>query len=280
VKPASFDYVRPRTIAEALAAVSDGSTGARILAGGQSLVPMLNLRLSSATLLVDIRQISELRQATESVDTVIFGACVRHAEIEDGVVPDPAIGMMRHVARHLAYRAVRNRGTIGGSVALADPSADWLTVLHSLGATYRVEGPAGERTIATDGMFSGPYTTALASSDILTAIVVPKLTRGARWGYYKVIRKAGEYPVTIASVVIDPGRRLYSVVLGGNDREPLRLKLAADTLLEMRHWPADVENRLRRAIRADFAAADRGETFYQAKLAETAVLRAANKAIG
>ena len=101
--------------------VSDGSTGARILAGGQSLVPMLNLRLSSATLLVDIRQISELRQATESVDTVIFGACVRHAEIEDGVVPDPAIGMMRHVARHLAYRAVRNRGTIGGSVALADP---------------------------------------------------------------------------------------------------------------------------------------------------------------
>ena len=89
-------------------------------------------------------------------------------------------------------------------------------------------------------MFGGPYTTALASSDILTAIVVPKLTRGARWGYYKVIRKAGEYPVTIASVVIDPGRTLCSVVLGGNDREPLRLKLAAGTLLEMHHWSADI----------------------------------------
>jgi carbon-monoxide dehydrogenase medium subunit len=279
VKPAPFDYVRPHTIAEALVAVSDGSTGARILAGGQSLLPMLNLRLSSATLLVDIRQISDLRQAVDSGDTVTFGACVTHGEIEDGVVPDPTMGMMRYVAKHLAYRAVRNRGTIGGSVALADPSADWLTALHSLGATYRVAGSAGERTIAAEKMFGGPYTTALASSDILTAIVVPRLTRNARWGYYKVIRKAGEYPVTIASAVIDPGRGYCSVVLGGNDREPLPLKRTADVLPEMHRWSADVESSLRTAIRADFAAADRGETFYQTKLAETAVLRAATRAL-
>jgi len=279
VKPAAFDYTRPNTVAEARAALSDGSTGARILAGGQSLVPMLNLRLSSVTLLIDIRQIDALRQTTESAESVAFGACIRHGEIEDGLVPDPAMGLMRYVARHLAYRAVRNRGTIGGSVALEDPSADWLTALFSLGASYRAAGVAGERTIATDQMFGGPYTTALAPSDILTAIVVPKLTRDARWGYYKVIRKAGEYPVTIASAVIDPAREYCSVVLGGNDHEPRRLNRTEDFLGKARRWSIDLEDRLRSAIRADLSANDRGDTFYQVKLAETAVLRAVTKAM-
>ncbi|MER2634324.1 MAG: FAD binding domain-containing protein, partial [Rhizobiaceae bacterium] len=206
MKPSSFDYVRPRDLPEAVAALSARDWGARVLAGGQSLVPMLNLRLSPATCLVDISRLDELRRVEDDADSVTFGACIRHGEFEDGVVPDPAQGMMRHVARSIAYRAVRNRGTIGGSLALADPSADWIPVVLALGTDFLIRGPSGERTVPGAEMFTGPYSTALGEQDILAAIRIPKLARGARWGSHKIVRKTGEYPMTTSAVVIDAAR--------------------------------------------------------------------------
>ena len=134
MKPFAFDYEKPATIAAALALLGEAGDDAKVLAGGQSLGPMMNMRLARPRQLVDITGIPELRQVTDDGDAVVFGACVTHATIEDGRIPDPTGGMMPNVAAGIAYRAVRNRGTIGGSLVHADPAADWITTLAAIGA--------------------------------------------------------------------------------------------------------------------------------------------------
>jgi carbon-monoxide dehydrogenase medium subunit len=126
MKPAPFDYARPSSLADAIALLASDELSLKLLAGGQSLGPMLNLRLVQPDLLVDITAVPELRRAEADGDGVLIGACVTHADIEDGRVPDPTEGVLPAVARGIAYRAVRNRGTIGGSLAHADPAADWI----------------------------------------------------------------------------------------------------------------------------------------------------------
>jgi aerobic carbon-monoxide dehydrogenase medium subunit len=279
MKPAPFDYVRPRDLDEAVTALSELEWGARVLAGGQSLVPMLNLRLSPVIRLVDISRIAELRGVRDAADHVTFGACVRHGEFEDGKVPDPANGMMRHVASLIAYRAVRNRGTIGGSLSLADPSADWITVVMALGASFIIRGPGGEREVAAADMFLGPYTTALADHDILVGIRIPKLSARARWGYYKIVRKAGEYPTSTTSVVIDRERETCKIVLGAVNRGPLLMGQTAAALHRGGNWSKQTEAALRDAIQRDLASAGRAEDAYEMKLCETTILRAAASAL-
>jgi aerobic carbon-monoxide dehydrogenase medium subunit len=278
VKPAPFDYIRPRDLKEATTALIENDWSMRILAGGQSLVPMLNLRLSTVRCLVDIAKLEELTGATETVDAVVYGACVKHAEFEDGLVPDATNGMMRYVARFLAYRAIRNRGTIGGSVSLADPAADWLTVLISLGAVFRLRNAQAERSVAAREMFIGPYSTVAGPTDVLTHIVVPKLSPKARWGFYKIIRKAGEYPLAAASVVIDPERGIYNAILGANDRAPSYLHETGRALASAQRGTKNDATVLNPAIYRDILAGAQSET-YQAKLAATAVLRAATMAL-
>ena len=132
MKPAPFEYARPQTVGEAvrlLAATPD----AKVLAGGQTLGPMLNLRLAQPAVLVDIGRIPELAAVTEDRDAITIGATVTHAAIEDGRISDPTGGFLAQVARGIAYRAVRTRGTIGGSLAHADPAADWLSALTGSG---------------------------------------------------------------------------------------------------------------------------------------------------
>lgn len=279
MKPAPFDYVRPRDLGEAIAVLGGREWGVRILAGGQSLVPMLNLRLSPVSCLVDISRLEEMRRVEEDADGMTFGACIRHGEFEDGTVPDPALGMMRHVARSIAYRAVRNRGTIGGSIALADPSADWIPVVLALGARFLVRGQSGEREVTGEDMVTGPYTTALGEQDILVAIRVPKLARGARWGSHKIVRKTGEYPMTTAAVVVDPARGACGVVLGAANRGVLRMTRTADRLRGAANWSGQGEASLREAILADLDAAGRNGDPYDMKLSETTVLRAARAAM-
>src|SRR5262245_4899705 len=133
MKPVAFAYARPASVGEA-AQMLAAEPGAKVLAGGQTLGPILNLRLAQPALLIDIARIAELAAVTEDADGVMIGATVTHAAIEDGRVPDPTGGFLARVARGIAYRAVRTRGTIGGSLAHADPSGDWLACLTALGA--------------------------------------------------------------------------------------------------------------------------------------------------
>lgn len=160
MKPRAFEYIRPGSLEEAVKIIADGGGMAKLLAGGQTLLPMMNLRLAWAETLVDISRLPELQGVEETANEVRIGAAVCHAAIEDGDVPDPSNGLMRQVASQLAYRGVRNRGTIGGSLALSDPSAEWPTVLTALDAVIELYGPTGVREVAINDFVLGAYDTA------------------------------------------------------------------------------------------------------------------------
>ena len=192
MKAAKFDYERPADLDGALRLLGGGGdVYAKVLAGGQSLGPMLNLRLAQPGLLVDVTRIPELTRVEDDGEALVLGACVTHAMIEDGKVPDVTGGALPSVAGAIAYRGVRNRGTIGGSVAHADPAADWPTALSALGAEAVVRGPSGSRTVPVSEFIVGVFETVMGEDEILEAIRIPKLSADARWGYYKVCRKPG-----------------------------------------------------------------------------------------
>jgi carbon-monoxide dehydrogenase medium subunit len=231
MKPAPFDYVRPADLAGALRALGEAQGRGRVLAGGQSLGPLLNLRLARPDVLVDLRDIAALRRVEDRGNAVFFGAMTTHAAFEDGRVPDPANGMMRAVAGDIAYRAVRTRGTLGGSLAHADPAADWIAALTALGATLHVESTGGARAVPMSSFMAGAFATALGDGGaILTGVSVPKLSPQARWGYYKICRKPGEFAEAIGAVVLDPGRGYRAVVMGAVGGAPVLLEAVARRL--------------------------------------------------
>jgi carbon-monoxide dehydrogenase medium subunit len=181
---------------------------------------MLNLRVVQPSLLVDLLHIEELRAAKEDKDSVTLGACVTHAQIEDGKVPDPTGGFLREVAAGIAYRAVRNRGTIGGSLAHADPAADWPSALTLLGATAIIAGPGERRELPLEKFLIGIYETALKENELLVAVRIPKRSKAARYGYWKFCRKAGEFPQAIGGALTDPERKEKRTVVGATDGAP------------------------------------------------------------
>jgi len=218
MKACAFDYERPKDVGSALRLLA--TENSKILAGGQSLGPMLNLRVVQPALLVDLRSIPELKDFSEDRDSVTLGACVTHAQIEDGRVPDPAAGFLREVASNIAYRAVRNRGTIGGSLAHADPAADWPSALSVLGATVLIAGPGGRREVPIEKFLTGLFETALKADDILVAIRVPKFSARACVGYWKFCRKAGEFAQAIGAALDDPERGVARAVIGATRGAP------------------------------------------------------------
>jgi carbon-monoxide dehydrogenase medium subunit len=202
MKPIAFDYVRPHGVDDALAtARQNGDT--KFIAGGQSLGPMLNLRLARPSLLVDISRLPELRHAEQRGSSWVIGAAITHAEIEDGRTPAGKSGMLPEIARQIAYRAIRNRGTIGGSLAHADAAADWPLALSTCGAAVHLKSASGTRALAVSDFLQSSFTTMLADGEMLTAVEIPVPSQSARWGYFKLCRKAGEFPIASAAIVID-----------------------------------------------------------------------------
>jgi carbon-monoxide dehydrogenase medium subunit len=223
VKPVNFSYERPRHVDDAIGLLADQGALAKVLAGGQSLGPMLNLRLVQPDRIIDITALDQLKRAEKLGDYLILGACVTHADIEDARVPDVTNGAMRAIAAGIAYRAVRNRGTIGGSLTNADPSADWVSALSALGAEAVVRGASGSRTLAVEDYVTGALQTMLGTDELLEAIRVPALSASAQWGYYKVCRKTGEYAHAIGAVLLDRPRDVFRAVIGATERRPLVL---------------------------------------------------------
>jgi carbon-monoxide dehydrogenase medium subunit len=166
---------------------------------------------------------------------------------------------MPYVAARIAFRPVRNRGTIGGALALADPAADWLPTIVALGATMHLVGPDARRAVAAEEFFLGPYFTALGDGELLAAIEVPRLSPGARWGHAKVATKVGEYAESLAIAVVDRPRRAARLVLGAADGAPILLAEAAERALA-----GEPPERLRETIRRELLAAERD--FAPAKL--------------
>src|ERR1700720_382379 len=199
MKAAAFAYERPSDLNAALSLLAKTNGTAKIIAGGQSLGPMLNLRLVQPELIIDIAGLSELKQAERSGDELVIGACITHGDIEDGRIPDVTRGAMQRVAGAIAYRAVRNRGTIGGSLCHADPAADWISALAALGAKVTLRSLAGVRDLAIEKFVTGALESALRPGEIVEAVRVPAMTPSAQWGYVKACRTTGEFAPPIRS---------------------------------------------------------------------------------
>jgi carbon-monoxide dehydrogenase medium subunit len=223
VKPARFDYERPRDLRAALALLAGETVTAKVLAGGQTLGPLLNMRLVQPDLVIDITAIPEMIRVEEDADHLVLGACITHADIEDGRVPDVTNGAMRDVAAGIAYRAVRNRGTIGGSLTSADPSGDWVSALAALDAEVILRGNGGTRTLAVEDYVVGALETSLGAGELLEAVRIPRLSKGARWAYVKKCRKTGEFAHAIAAVLIDADRNVCRAVIGAIESRPIVL---------------------------------------------------------
>jgi carbon-monoxide dehydrogenase medium subunit len=267
MKAPAFEYVRPRSLGEAVALLAKGED-ARVMAGGQSLVAMMNLRVAAPAVVIDIARLPELAVVADDPAAVTLGACVTHAAIEDGRVPDPSRGLMPRVATTLAYRAIRNRGTIGGSLALADPAAEWPAVLTALDAEVAASGPGGRRSIKCDAFATGIFETRLAADEILESVRIPKLSAAARWGFVKLSRKSGEFAQAMAVAVADGERA--RVVSGAANGPPLVL---ADASRVVAAGGRDVAA-LRQAVALDLDRADRHFDEYERHLHAVAAFRA------
>jgi carbon-monoxide dehydrogenase medium subunit len=217
MKAAAFELIRPATLADAASLLA--RHGASVLAGGQSLGPMLNLRLARPALLVPIAHLPALHAVSETVASVTIGACVTHATIADGHVPDVGQDLLARVAEGIAYRAVRTRGTIGGSLCHADPAADWVTVLTALGAEALT---TADRVLSLHDFIRGAFRTALTQGELLRAVRIPKLSPMARWGYVKACRKPGEFARAMAAVLVDRG--VMRAVIGATGGAPIILE--------------------------------------------------------
>ena len=276
MKAPAVDYVRPHSLAEAVNLLTHASLEARVIAGGQSLLALMNLRVASPGLLIDIARLPELLSVADHADAVTLGACVTHAAIEDGRAADPSQGLMPRVASTLAYRAIRTRGTIGGSLALSDPAAEWPAVLAVLDAEVVLYGSSGRRSLKCAEFATGIFQTRLAHNEIVESARVPKLSADARCGYVKLARKSGEFASALAVAVTDPRRGYSRVVLGAANGAPLVLADTSRLVAEGRRDP----DALRGIIGGDLnRAADRHFDEFQRSLHMVAAMRAVQQVL-
>jgi len=194
VIPAAFDYVRAGSADEAISLISEHGDEAKFLAGGHSLLPLMKLRLAQPTVLVDIGRVSDLSYVNDGGDHVAIGALTRHMDVENSDLLRQHVPLLAHAASHVGDPQVRHRGTIGGSIAHADPASDLPATTLALGATYVVQGANGTREIAAGDFYEGFLTSTLGPDEMLTEIRVPKMN-GAGWSFQKFNRRAQDWAI-------------------------------------------------------------------------------------
>jgi len=192
--PAAFDYVRAGSAAEAIWLIGQHGDEAKFLAGGHSLLPLMKLRLAAPSVLVDIGRVSDLSYIRDAGDHVAIGALTRHMDVETSDLLRQHVPLLAHAASHVGDPQVRHRGTIGGSIAHADPASDLPATTLALGATYVAQGPNGTREIAASDFYQGFLESALAADEMLTEIRVPKM-QGAGWSFQKFNRRAQDWAI-------------------------------------------------------------------------------------
>jgi carbon-monoxide dehydrogenase medium subunit len=234
MKPAPFQYHAPTTIEEAVATLSEvaGDDG-RVLAGGQSLVPIMAFRLARPAHLVDINGVEALRRLAVEGDTLSIGACVRHAAFHKPVVDGPLGRLLAKVVRHIAHYPIRTRGTFCGSIAHADPASEWCLVAAALGAEMVVRSVSGTRTIPVQDFFLGIMTTALNEDELLVEVRLPILSADTHCGFYEFNRRAGDFAIAMALVTYRVQNGAISeprVAVGGAEPLPRRIAAAEQAL--------------------------------------------------
>jgi carbon-monoxide dehydrogenase medium subunit len=233
LKPAPFGFARAQSVDEAVALLARYAD-ARLIAGGQSLIASLNMRLSAPRLLIDINALDALKQIACDGETLTLGALVRHAEAERSADVARHAPLIAQALPHIAHPAIRNRGTIGGSIAYADPAAELPACLLALGGAVEIIGPAGRRTVKAGNFFRGLFETALGSNEVLTAVRVPAARPDSRFGFAELARRHGDYAlVGLAAAARAEGAALRDVRLAffGVGATPVRAQ-AAEAALE------------------------------------------------
>jgi carbon-monoxide dehydrogenase medium subunit len=201
VKPAPFEYHAPRTIEHAVALLAEfAPEEGRVLAGGQTLVPAMAMRLARPGHLIDINGVAGLNSIGVDGKTLSIGACVRHAAVGRDAAPGPLGVLLGLAQRHIAHAPIRARGTFCGSVANADAASEWCLLAVALGAQIEARSTRGSRTIAADAFFLGYMTTALEPDEIITRVTLPLLEAGTRVGFYEFARRAGDFAQVMALV--------------------------------------------------------------------------------
>ena len=195
MKPAPFGYARAATLDDVFSLLAEHGDDAKIIAGGQSLMATLNMRLSEPEILIDINRIDGLAGIEDTGATIRIGAMTRHVDVEESDLVATHAPMIAAAMEHIAHPAIRNRGTFGGSIAFADPAAELPACAVALEATMHVAGKGGTRDIAATDFFKGLYETALGEDEILTAVSVPKIAAGWKSGFMELARRHGDYAI-------------------------------------------------------------------------------------
>lgn len=282
MKPPVFDYERPATLDETVSLLAEHGDACKVLAGGQSLVPLLNLRLTYPQLVVDLAHLDTLRDCGRTDSGARLGALVTHATIEDDQIPDVTGGLLSRVARGIGYRAVRNRGTLGGSLVHADPSAEWPVVFSALDATVTAWSRRGSRSLDLRTFYEGYFTTRLEADELVTEIHVPAIQPDRRTGFHKQTRKFGEFAESMAVAIIDLSSdgtiANADIWLGAASDTPMSLTGASQTLIGAM-WGPPARNAFRDAVSELLGPSADREERYRTHLHGIAACRAIDDAL-
>jgi len=285
VKPPPFDYAAPESVSEAIALLSDPDREAMIIAGGQSLMPMLNMRLARPELLVDLRHIGDLDYIREAGDRLLIGAMTTKRTVEDSTLVRDKVPLLHASTLQVGHPQIRNRGTVGGSMAQADPAAEYPAVAIALGAEMRIAGPGGERTVPAADFFVTYLTTALEEDDILVEVGFPVRAERTGWSFGEVSRRHGDFALAgvVTTITLDPVGTCQDarIVLFAVTSSPLRVQAAEDVLRGERPTP-EVMSRAADAVAsalADPLADSHASADYRRNLARTLTERGLGEAV-
>ena len=282
--PAPFEYFAPGTVEEALELLARYGDDAKVLAGGQSLIPMMKLRIAAPRFLIDVNRISSLTGIREVGGRLVLGAMCRHAEIASSPLIRHRLPLMTDAADVTADVQVRNRGTVGGSLAHADPAGDWPAALLALDADVTVVGPRGSRSMPIRTFIVDAYSTELGPDELLIEIAVPFPTKPCGGAYIKFEKRAGDFAAASVGVQLqlanDARTERYAISLGAVGPTPIRAH-AAETLLHGEAPSADLLGKAQRLVEdaAQPFADTRGSVDYKRHLAGVLFRRAFDKAL-
>lgn len=234
MKPSAFEYHNPQSVAEAVELLDRYGDEAKIIAGGQSLVPMMNFRLARPEILIDINGIKELEYIKTEGDELVIGALTRESDIEKSALVIEQFPFLAKAISYIGHSAIRNRGTIGGSLVHADPSAELPTALCALNGKLKVVGSSGEKILEPEEFFLTYLTTSLEPSDLLTEVRIPALPENTGWSFSELSRRSGDFAIVAVGILLfseAPGVcREARIAMGGVAPTPVRAQ-AAEALL-------------------------------------------------
>jgi len=251
MKPTDFEYHAPRTVDELLALLAAHGEDGKILAGGQSLVPVMNFRLARPARLFDLNGIAELDFLRTEGNTLRIGALTRHAAFHRPVVPGPTGKLLAQVVRHIAHYPIRMRGTFAGSIAHADPASEWCVVACLLDAEIVARSRRGERKLPVKSYFQGTFATALRTDELITEVRLPILDSAWRTGFNEFSRRAGDFAIAMTAVALrTAGKKIAEarIAIGGVEDRPTRCA-AAEALLANGGSAADAAKAVAAAVR-------------------------------